>query len=79
LNIHNIMKGDQHYQKNVSQQKIEFPPNSTWLVYTDQVSHAALEGQYVFEQTFHLPVQGLKNENTSPLRVLETFLNQSLV
>jgi hypothetical protein len=79
LNIHHLMKADQHYQKNVSKQEIHFPPGSTWFVYTDQVSHAALSGQHVFEQTFYLPVHALKNEHTSPLRVLERFLDKRLL
>ena len=78
LHIHNTMKGDAHYQKNVPQQEVRFPAGSTWLVYTDQVSHAAMSGQYVFEQTFHLPVSGLHNPDTAPLKILaeisrETF------
>ncbi len=60
-------------------QEIHFPPGSTWIVYTDQVSHAAMSGQYVFEQSFYLPIHGLKNESTSPLRTLEHFLNCKLV
>ena len=73
------MKADQQYQKNVSQKEIHFSPGDTWFVYSDQVSHAALSGQYVFEQTFLLPVQGLHDEKKSPLRILENFLNQDLI
>jgi hypothetical protein len=79
LNIHNHMKADKDYQKNVTQQEVHFSPGSTWFVYTDQVSHAAMSGQYVFEQTFHLPVTGLKNPDTAPLRVLEKFLGRTLL
>lgn len=79
LNIHNTMKSDANYQQNVMQQELQFPPGSTWLVYTDQVSHAAMAGQYVLEQTFYLPVQSLDSENTAPLRVLEQFLSKELV
>ncbi len=79
LNIHNNMKANNDYQKNVSQQEVHFPPGSTWFVYTDQVSHAAMSGQYVFEQTFHLPVSGLKNPDTAPLKVLEKFFDKDLL
>lgn len=79
LNMHNDMKFDQHYQKNVTQQEMHFPPGSTWFVYTDQVSHAAMAGQYLFEQTFYLPVANQHNPETSPLRVLERFLQKNLV
>lgn len=79
LNIHNIMKSDLHYQSHVTQQEVRFPPGSTWLVYTDQVSHAAMAGQYVFEQTFYLPVCGLQGPQTAPLRVLEKFLQRTSI
>ena len=79
LHIHDTMKGDAEYQKRVSQEQIDFPPGSSWIVYTDQVSHAALSGQHVMEQTFHLPPEGIKNRLTNPLEVLEKFFNTALV
>jgi 3-deoxy-D-manno-oct-2-ulosonic acid (Kdo) hydroxylase len=79
LQIHDTMKGDIHYQKAVTQREVLFPPGSTWIVYTDQVSHAAMAGQHVLEQTFHLPVIGIKNSSTSPLKVLERYLNRALL
>ncbi len=79
LNMHDNMKGDLTYQANVPQMQVEFPAGSTWCVYTDQVSHAALSGQYVLEQTFHLPVAGMQNKHTSPLRTLELHLNKKLL
>lgn len=79
LQIHDAMKGDNHYQKTVSQCEVQFPPGTTWIVYTDQVSHAAMSGQHVLEQTFHLPVKGIKNTSTIPLKVLEKKLNRILV
>lgn len=79
LNIHDAMKKDDAYQKDVSQTSFEFPAGSSWMVYTDQVSHAAMAGQYVLEQTFYLPADGIKNPATSPLRVLEKRLDQVLV
>lgn len=79
LQIHDTMKGDDHYQKTVPQREVRFPPGSTWIVYTDQVSHAAMEGQFVLEQTFHLPVSGIKNISTNPLKVLEKKLKKALV
>lgn len=79
LQLHDLMKKDAHYQKTVSQQEVKFPPGSTWMVFTDQVSHAAMSGQHVFEQTFHLAVNDLYNPSTSPLKVLESYLNTPLV
>lgn len=79
LNIHNLMKADLAYQRTVTQQQVEFKAGSTWLVYTDQVSHAAMSGQHVFEQTFYLPVTGMHDFQTSPLHTLENFLQQKLI
>lgn len=79
LRMHNKMKKNNRYQREVSQEEVQFPPGCTWMVYTDQVSHAAISGQHVLEQTFHLPIQGLKNEETAPVRILERTLNKVLV
>ena len=77
--MHDKMKGDKEYQRNVTQYEILFPPGSTWIVYTDQASHAAMAGQHVLEQTYYLPVKGLHNPETSPLRILERFYGEKLV
>lgn len=79
LHMHNKMKEDNHYQSTVAYDEIYFPPGSSWMVYTDQVSHAALSGQHVLEQTFYMPVLGLKNESTAPLRVLEKHFKRPLI
>lgn len=79
LKMHNIMKADEDYQKNCAQADVNFPPGSAWIVQTDHVSHAAMQGQYMLEQTFYLPVKAMKDESKSPLRVLEKMLGQPLV
>lgn len=79
LQMHNLMKADEEYQKTADQQEIRFKPGSTWIVQTDDVSHAAMQGQYVLEQTFYLPVKAMQDENRSPLRILEKILKQPLV
>lgn len=79
LQIHNRMKADGHYQCHAQQTEIRFPPGSTWIVQTDQVSHAAMSGQYVLEQTFYLPVNGMVDAAKSPLRILERLTGKTLV
>jgi hypothetical protein len=79
LNIHDKMKADLSYQKNCLKQDIRFLPNSSWIVSTDSVSHAALSGQYVFEQTFYLPVQAMQQPALSPLKKLEKLTGRCLV
>lgn len=79
LNIHDKMKADMDYQTTVAQIKFGFPPGSTWLVMTDKVSHAAMSGQHLLEQTFNLPVSGMQDESQAPLRILENLLGKKLV
>ncbi len=79
LQLHNKMKADSDYQKNVSQQTIELPANSCWMVFTDSVSHAAMAGQYCFEQTFYLPVDAMKNSKQSPQHIMQQQLGQALL
>lgn len=71
LHIHDQMKEDTAYQQTVFQKEIVFPPGSSWIVFTDQVSHAAMRGRFVLEQTFSLPFERLQNVETAPLKVLE--------
>lgn len=79
LHMHDKMKADEAYQKAAIQEKVQFPPDSTWIVQTDHVSHAAMGGQFLLEQTFYLPIKAMRDESRSPLRVLEKMLNQPLV
>jgi hypothetical protein len=79
LRLHNAMKADLYYQQNVTQHTIHFPAQSTWIVFTDATSHAAMQGQHLLEQTFYLPVESMVNENQSPLRILEKIKGVSLL
>lgn len=79
LQIHNHMKKDTAYQKSAAQQEVRFAPGSSWIVQTDHVSHAAMSGQYVLEQTFYLPVNAMSLPELSPLRVLEKITGRALV
>jgi hypothetical protein len=79
LQIHDRMKGDAEYQSRAPQTRVEFPAGSTWIAFTDQVSHAAMAGQYQFEQTFLLPVDAMLDERRSPLRILERIIGRRLV
>lgn len=79
LQLHNQMKLDTAYQQNINKTRVDFPPQSTWIVYTDQVSHAALSGQFLLEQTFYLPVNAQQNQDTSPLRQWEKLKKRPLI
>lgn len=67
LHLHDAMKTDDDYQANVAKTQIDFPAQSSWIVFTDHVSHAALSGQYLLEQTFYLPVEYMDSPDLSPL------------
>lgn len=71
LQLHNHMKQDSSYQTTVQKQAFHFPPGSSWIVMTDAVSHAALSGQFLLEQSFYLPVKAMQNPQLSPLCVLQ--------
>ena len=78
LQIHNRMKADENYQKTVEQIDFHFPPYTTWIVMTDKVSHAALAGQYVLEQTYYLPAGAMLQPEQAPLKILERMSGRKL-
>lgn len=78
LQIHDRMKADLNYQSSVPAEEMRFPANSTWIVFTDQASHAALAGQHMLEQTFYLPVEAMAQPAASPLKILERLLDKKL-
>ncbi len=79
LQLHDCMKADLNYQSQADQIAYDFPPGSTWIVFTDQVSHAAMAGRYALEQTFYLPVTSMMDESKSPLRTLERLTQRKLI
>ena len=76
--LHDLAKSDSSYQKRAPQVRLSFPPGSTWIMFSDQVLHAAMAGQYVFEQTFHLPISAQRWPELSPLRTLERLTGRQL-
>ena len=78
LHLHDAMKADLEYQKTAPQETVPFPAGCSWICFSDQTSHAVMSGQHLFEQTLHLPVSGLYDANSSPLRVLEKLSQRKL-
>ena len=78
LQLHDQAKADLEFQRNAPQARVDFAPGTTWVVYSDQVLHAAMGGQHMLEQTFYLDVEHLQRPETSPLRTLERLLNRPL-
>jgi hypothetical protein len=79
LQLHDLMKADRDFQDRSPQAKVDFPAGSTWVAFTDQVSHAAMSGQYQLEQTLLLPLDAMVDGARSPLRVLERLEGRPLV
>jgi hypothetical protein len=79
LQLHDAMKADMQYQAACPQTELQFMPGSTWVVCTDQVSHAALSGRFMLEQTIMLPVAAMHRPERSPLKVLERLTGRALV
>jgi hypothetical protein len=78
LQLHDRMKEDDEFQKHSAQTAVDFPAGSTWMAFTDHVSHAAMAGQYQLEQTFLVPVAAMTEPDRSPLRVLERLKGRRL-
>jgi hypothetical protein len=79
MGLHDRMKADERYQSKVPQTALSIPPGASWACFTDSVSHAAMSGQFAFEQTFYLPFEAMQDPMRSPLRVLERLVGRRLV
>ncbi len=79
LNLHDRAKEDLDYQRECAQEIVRFAPGTTWLCFSDQVMHAAVSGQFMFEQTIHLPVSALYDPARSPLAILTRLTGRALV
>ncbi len=78
LQLHDLAKADLDYQRTCPQRAIDFMPGTTWICFSDQVMHAAMSGQFMFEQTYRLPLSCIADVDASPLRTLERLTGQPL-
>ncbi|HEY5072666.1 MAG TPA: Kdo hydroxylase family protein [Caulobacteraceae bacterium] len=78
LGLHDNAKLDARYQTTAPRREIAFAAGTSWIVFTDQVVHAALAGRYALEQTFYLPVAAMGDQALSPLRILERLTGRTL-
>lgn len=79
MRFHNFLKENQDFQANCPKDHWAFPPGSCWAVFTDQVTHAALEGQYALEQTILVPRGALLNPEKAPISVLERLSGEVMI
>lgn len=79
LQLHDGMKSDAEYQENAPQVTMPFPSGSVWVCFSDQATHAAMSGQFMMEQTLHLPVARQYDPDTSPLAILRRLTGRALI
>jgi hypothetical protein len=78
LQLHDLAKADLDYQRSSPQRDVDFLPGTTWICFSDQVMHAAMSGQFMFEQTYRLPLDVIGDVDASPLRTLEHLTGRTL-
>lgn len=79
LQLHDLAKADLDYQTSVAQQEFHFPPGATWIVFSDQVLHAAMRGKAMMEQTFYLDPKAIGDHTHSPEAVLSRMVGRPMV
>ena len=78
LQLHDRAKADMAFQQSSPQARVDFAPGTTWVVFSDQVLHAAMGGQHMLEQTFYLDVANQQRPDASPRGTLERLLGREL-
>lgn len=69
--LHNYMKDDEAFKADAAgYEEIRFPPNAAWMVFTDGVSHASLEGQFALVTTMIVRRARMRHPERSPFEVL---------
>lgn len=78
LGFHDYLKENESFQEECPKYEWQFPPQSSWAVFTDSVPHAALEGQFALEQTFIVSRGSLILPEKAPITVLEKLCGFAL-
>jgi hypothetical protein len=79
MRFHNFLKENPEFQSSCAKYDYQFPPGSSWMVYTDMVPHAVLSGQYALEQTFLVAPEAMVAPQHAPLTILEELTGAKLV
>jgi hypothetical protein len=79
MRFHNFLKENRDFQSSCPKYDYQFPPGSSWMVYTDMVPHAVLCGQYALEQTFLVSPEAMVAPRHAPLTVLEELAGARLL
>ncbi len=78
LQLHDRAKADAAFQSASPQARVDFAPGTTWVCFSDQVLHAAMGGQHMFEQTFQIDAEHLADPASAPLAILERLTGRLL-
>jgi len=78
LRFHDYLKFNAEYQRTCAKYRFDFPPDSTWMVFTDVVPHAVLSGQFALEQTVIVRRENLAGKQHAPIAILEDICEKRL-
>ena len=79
LQFHEYLKRNVAFQENCPKYRFDFPPNSTWLTFTDVLPHSVHSGQHALEQTFIIARRSLAQPECAPVSILERLCGQPLL
>ena len=79
LRFHDYLKENSGFQQDCRKIRLEFPPGSTWICFTDSVPHAVLTGQFAVEQTLIIPVSAMVTPEKAPVRILEKMAGRAMI
>ncbi len=79
LRFHEYLKRNQEYQRDWAHYRFEFPPGSTWLVFTDVVPHSVQSGQHALEQTIIVARDSMADPGNAPVSILERLCGKPLL
>jgi hypothetical protein len=78
LGFHDYLKFNGEYQQSCAKYRFEFPPDSSWMVFTDVVPHAVLSGRYALEQTVIVSRESLAARENAPIEILQSLCGKPL-
>ena len=78
LALHDAAKRDTGWQNSSPAEEISFLPGQVWMVFTDQVAHAALSGRNALEQTFLVEPECMLLPERAPLGVLSRLAGRDM-
>ena len=79
LGFHDYLKHNAEYQRDCPKYRLEFPPDSTWMCFTDIVPHAVLSGRYALEQTVIVSRASLLAPRNAPVEILQELCHRPLI